>query len=41
MEQAQVLAMRVATEDPDDNASTYSGSRKAFDVAQSDDREDD
>jgi hypothetical protein len=41
MEQAQVRAMRVATETPGDYGSAYSGTRMAFDVAQSEDREDD
>ena len=41
MEQAQVRAMRVATETPGDYGPAYSGIRMAFDVAQSEDREDD
>ena len=40
MDQAQVRAMQVATETPGDYGPAYSGIRMAFDVVQSEDRED-
>ena len=41
MEQAQVLAIRVAKESPGNYINAYSGSRMPFDVAQSYDKEND